>query len=320
MTHDLDLASAADAILKCLAVGSSDDVLLLHNPPQRTLAEVLAKAAHGRAASVRMLEYPTSSRDGEAPPSTVARAMLEATVVVATTICSISHTPARAQASAQGARIAGAYACENKDAFIAAINVDYEELERSTARTAAALSVSTTCRITSAAGTDVLLTIAGREGIADDGNLRMPGDWGNLPAGEAFIAPLETTGDGIIVFDGAFAGYGLLEAPLRVELERGRLVSAEGDAAAWLLATLDDGGEHGRTIAEIGIGTNPSAGLCGEIAIDEKVLGTAHIAFGTSVACGGVNQASVHLDGILLEPRVELDGIPLRQAQPGQNS
>jgi Beta-lactamase superfamily domain len=123
-----------------------------------------------------------------------------------------------------------------------------------------------------------------------------------------------------IVFDGALAGYGLLQAPLRLHLRDGRAVSAEGEAADWLLSTLDAGGEHGRSIAEVGIGTNPSAEVCGEIAVDEKVLGTAHIAFGTSLACGGANEAGVHIDGILLEPTVELDGVPVTARRPTRGS
>jgi leucyl aminopeptidase (aminopeptidase T) len=42
---------------------------------------------------------------------------------------------------------------------------------------------------------------------------------------------------------------------------------------------------------------------------DEKVIGTAHIAFGTSAGLGGVNVASVHIDGVLRAPTVELDGV-----------
>ena len=41
---------------------------------------------------------------------------------------------------------------------------------------------------------------------------------------------------------------------------------------------------------------------------DEKVIGTTHLAFGTSVGMGGVNVAGVHIDGILRRPTLELDG------------
>ena len=42
---------------------------------------------------------------------------------------------------------------------------------------------------------------------------------------------------------------------------------------------------------------------------DEKVVGTIHLAFGTSAGLGGVNVAGVHIDGLLLRPTVDLDGL-----------
>jgi leucyl aminopeptidase (aminopeptidase T) len=138
--------------------------------------------------------------------------------------------------------------------------------------------------------------------------LRERGAFRNLPAGEAYVAPLETVGDGTIVFDGSLAGYGVLASPVRVTVEWGRAVAADGDAGDWLLATLDAGGEHGRSLAELGIGTNPAAILSGNILEDEKVIGTVHLAFGTSVGIGGVNIAGVHIDGLVLQSTVELDG------------
>jgi leucyl aminopeptidase (aminopeptidase T) len=54
-------------------------------------------------------------------------------------------------------------------------------------------------------------------------------------------------------------------------------------------------------IAEVGIGVNPSARLTGNSILDEKSLGTAHVAFGGNTGFGGANAASVHIDGIMRE-------------------
>ena len=150
--------------------------------------------------------------------------------------------------------------------------------------------------------------LSGRSGISDDGDLTAVGAFGNLPAGEAFIAPIETSGEGTIVFDGALGGFGLLEEPVPVVLSEGRLVDARGAVGEWLAATLDAGGEHGRSLAELGIGTNPAARMTGNVLEDEKALGTIHLAFGTSAGIGGVNRSSVHIDGLVLRPTLELDG------------
>jgi leucyl aminopeptidase (aminopeptidase T) len=75
-----------------------------------------------------------------------------------------------------------------------------------------------------------------------------------------------------------------------------------------LLGTLDAGGENGRTIAELGIGTNPGATITGAMLEDEKAEGTVHFAFGTNTGIGGANRASVHIDGLVREATVKLDG------------
>ena len=310
MTHDSDLTAAAEAAVQCLAVGSADNVLILCNEGQRTIAESLAVAAGGRARNVRVVEYPTLTRDGEEPPPFVTEAMAAATAIIAPTEFSISHTRARIEATGRGARIATMPGI-TAEIFERTLPADYGELERAGERIAAELSAASTCRVTSPAGTDLVLSLEGRTAVCDDGNLQAEGAWGNLPAGEAFIAPVETSGKGSIVFDGALAGYGMLREPLRVTLARGRAIDADGEAGVWLLDTLDAGGPTGRLVAELGIGTNPRAMLSGNILEDEKAVGTCHLAFGTSASIGGSNVSTVHIDGILLRPTVELDRRPL---------
>ena len=44
---------------------------------------------------------------------------------------------------------------------------------------------------------------------------------------------------------------------------------------------------------------------------DEKILGTAHVAFGASAGIGGKVQVPVHLDCVVIDPDVSVDGEPL---------
>ena len=48
--------------------------------------------------------------------------------------------------------------------------------------------------------------------------------------------------------------------------------------------------------------------MTGNILEDEKLLGTAHVAFGASQAIGGRIQVPVHLDCVILRPVVSIDG------------
>jgi leucyl aminopeptidase (aminopeptidase T) len=282
-------------------------VLVVCNDETRTIAETIAAAAKRRTRAVSVLEFPTVSRHGEEPPAGVAEAMLGADVVFAPTSRSLSQTEARREATRHGVRIASLPTI-TEEIFARTMPVDYARLRRTSERVAARLTSASSARITSTAGTDIVLALSERTGLSDDGNLQDPGAFGNLPAGEGYVAPIESEGDGTIVVDGSLAGYGLLRSPVRITVKAGRAVDADTDVGRWLLETLDSGGEHGRSLAELGIGTNPAATLTGNVLEDEKVIGTAHIAFGTSAGLGGVNVAGVHIDGVLRRPTVEVDG------------
>lgn len=307
MEDATSLLASAEAAVGCLGVGPADRVLVVYSDEQHVVAEAFAAAAEPRAGEVTLLTFPTMSRDGEEPPREVAEAILGADVVFAPTSRSFSQTQARIAATRRGVRIA-TLPTITEEIFARAVAVDYAELRRRGEWLAARLTAASTARVTSPAGTDIVLDLDGRTALSDDGHLQQSGSFGNLPAGEAYIAPLETIGDGTIVFDGSLGGYGLLTTPVRVTVEGGRAVEADTDAGKWLLETLDAGGELGRSIAELGIGTNPAATLSGNVLEDEKVIGTIHLAFGTSAGLGGVNLAGVHIDGIVLRPTVELDG------------
>ena len=307
-----DLEAAGAVVMDRLAVTSRDAVLIVCNtelPHAAELVDAVAGAARARNGRVAVHDYPAGTRDGEEPPTAVATAMRESTAVALLTRFSISHTRARMEATRRGARIASMPGV-SRDTFARALLADYDELRLAGNALAKRLTAASSCRVTSVAGTNIVLSLHGRTAIVDDGNLDAPGAFGNLPAGEAYIAPHEDTARGTIVFDGSLTEWGKLEEPLTVVLEQGRAVNITGGAAAqWLGETLDAGGPSGRVIAELGIGTNRGAQISGDMLEDEKVAGTIHFAFGNNTNMGGINQASVHLDALVLQPRVELDGV-----------
>jgi leucyl aminopeptidase (aminopeptidase T) len=304
---DGGLARAAATTVQCLGVAPGERFLVVYNPELAEIAEAVVEAGRSTTEATEALSFPMLSRHGEEPPPEVAAALLEADAAALITGYSLSHTAARVAGTQQGLRVASMPSI-SRETFVRAVPVDYAQLEAVGRRLAAELSAADRCRIRAPGGTDVELVLSGREGRSDDGDLHTAGAFGNLPAGEGYIAPVETEGNGRIVFDGSLASLGVLEEPVEVELAGGRAVSARGGAAERLLAILDSGGENGRFVAEFGIGTNPAAEIVGVILEDEKVEGTIHLAFGTSAGIGGKNVATVHLDGLVLGPTVELDG------------
>jgi leucyl aminopeptidase (aminopeptidase T) len=44
---------------------------------------------------------------------------------------------------------------------------------------------------------------------------------------------------------------------------------------------------------------------------DEKILGTVHVAFGASIAIGGTVSVPIHLDCVVTEASLTVDGTPV---------
>ena len=191
---------------------------------------------------------------------------------------------------------------------------DYGALREFTASLGARLTGSRHVRVTTPGGTDCTFDVTGREWKLDDGVLDQPGAFGNLPAGEAFVAPLATGADGVCVIDRsiALADAGLVDEPIRLTFERGRIVAVEGGRSAGSTRTaIADAGAGADVVAELGIGTNERARITGSVITDEKVLGTAHVAFGdnASSSYGGDNHAAIHVDGVMADATIEADGV-----------
>jgi len=194
------------------------------------------------------------------------------------------------------------------------MGADLNLLRKRGSAVARVLGAGAEARITCTRGTDLRLGLEDRTAIVDAGALNMKGAFGNIPCGEAFIAPVEGSAEGTLVVDGSIAAIGKLHEPVELTIRSGHLTEATGTVGAQLLEMLTEHGPNGTNVAELGIGTNESAILTGNILEDEKILGTAHLAFGASAAIGGTVQVPVHLDCVLLRPTVEIDGAPIVQA------
>ncbi len=294
-------------VRQCMGVNPGEEVLVICNPVTEEIGALMRIEAQGDGADATLAVM--SERDSHAaePPRAVAAAMREADVVLAPTIQSLSHTASRKEASEAGVRV-GSLPGVTEEMLVRLMNSDLEEVRRRGWSIVSALNGGSEVRITCRHGSDLRLGIEGRLGIVDAGELSSRGAFGNLPCGEGFIAPLEGTGEGTLVVDGSIAGVGLLDTPTSLTVRDGHLTDATGSDGAALIDLLTAHGPEATSIAELGIGTNEEAILTGNILEDEKILGTAHVAFGASAAIGGTVQVPVHLDCVLLEPSVEIDG------------
>ena len=166
-------------------------------------------------------------------------------------------------------------------------------------------------RIRAPAGTDLRLRVTGRKFLSDATPLER-GGYANYPGGEVFTAPLEESAHGLLVADLTvpYTVEGLVDEPVQLTFEGGRVTSIAGGRAAEMLRELvANAGEGADVVAELGIGFYPGLAPRGHVMLDEKAAGTAHVAIGNNTGLyGGVNTSSIHVDMIFSEPEIEADG------------
>ncbi len=309
-----ELDDAVNSLIRdCLDLSPSEEMLVICNPGTEELGALLRINAQGEGAEATLAVI--SERDSHAaePPRAVAAAMLAVDIVVAPTIQSISHTEARRAATEAGVRVASMPGVTG-EMLARVMAADLRELRKRGTAVGRALGAGSEARVTCANGSDLRLGLEDRTAIVDAGALDMRGAFGNIPCGEAFIAPVEGTAEGKLVVDGSIAAIGEVAEPVELTVRDGHLVEATGPEGERLLGLLGEHGSDGANVAELGIGTNECAELTGNILEDEKILGSAHVAFGASAAIGGTVQVPVHLDCVVMKPTVEVDGTPIVEA------
>jgi len=309
---DTALAQAARNVVEnCLGIKAGEIVAIVTDsadPGRIEIARAFWEEARGKGAEVILAEMLPRKNSGEEPPAPIAQLMAESNVVLCPTTKSLSHTQARRNASGRGARIASLPTI-TKEMVIRCLTADYGSIAVLTERVAEKLSGGSKFKVESELGTSLELERQGRTVGADTGLLTQRGDFGNLPAGEAFFAPMEGSANGKIVFDGSVADLGKLAEPIELQVEHGiaRIISTSA-AAQELERYLSAHGPDAYNIAELGVGTNDRAIVSGHTLEDEKVLGTVHIALGNNAGMGGTVSVPIHLDGVIRNATLYVDG------------
>ncbi len=223
-----------------------------------------------------------------------------ADVVVALSNNSTSHTRFRALVNAAGGRFASLPNFD-PDMFFTSMKVDWQDLAARTHLLAREVNRAMEIIVTCPNGTRMRFGKQGREAEGDDGLLTAPGSFGNLPAGEVYLAPLEGTSAGTMVLE--YAPTRKLASPLRLIVERGEVTEIQGDEPYRLkLEQKFTESAANRNIAELGIGTNDRATRPDNILEAEKILGTIHIALGDNSGFGGTVSTPFHEDYVFYRP------------------
>lgn len=179
---------------------------------------------------------------------------------------------------------------------------DWTEVSRITKRVYEILAQAESLSLTCPAGTNLDVKIWDKDRIhLDTGQFETAGSFGNLPAGEAYLVPSPASANGKVVFTSGPEYPSIRNTGILVE--NGKVIGFDGETPyADILAKKFQQDFKIRHIAELGIGTNPLARDVSSMIEGEKIQGTTHIALGDDSSIGGSNEATEHLDHIIVNP------------------
>ena len=307
-------SDAFDHLLdQCLGIRSGEQVVLLTD--EGTDPGVVARLHDSVAAQdgiPLVARMPAPYLPGAEPPGAVAAMMLAAGAVIELTSLFIGSSQARRAATDRGVRYL-AMPGVRMETFRPGgpLDVDFERLRSDAEKVGRAWGSAGAFRLTSRAGTDLHGSVDGRPGRVLHGMAREPGAYMAPPDIESGTAPVEGTASGTVVIDGdlLFMGRGPLHEPVVLHVHEGRVRGIEGAESTRLTRMLERcADEQMMNLAEVSVAFNPAGTICSVPMETESARGTAHIALGNSIAYGGVVNAIAHLDCVMRDATLELDG------------
>ena len=303
-----------DGVLdQCLGVRPGEQVVLLTDGgTDDGVVTRLLEALAARDGIPLVARMPAPHLPGAEPPGAVAAVMLEAGAVIELTSLFIGSSLARRNATGRGVRYL-AMPGVRVETFRPGgpLDVDFERLRADAERVGRAWGSAREFRLTSRGGTDLRGSVEGRPGRVLHGMAREPGAYMAPPDIESGTAPVEGTASGTVVIDGdlLFMGEGPLADAVALHIEDGQMAGIEGPERARLTSMLarcaDD---RMANLAEVSVAFNPAGTICSVPMETESARGTAHIALGNSIAYGGEVNAVAHLDCVMRDATLELDG------------
>jgi 2,5-dihydroxypyridine 5,6-dioxygenase len=307
----IEMMRGAMRAMDCAGAQPGENVVISTDTNKMRIAEALAAAAHAVAAVPTIVVITPTGAHGAQLPAPVVAACRESDIFFLPSTFSQTHTDARIQAIKNGAR--GATMCEvTEDALcVGGILADFEACDRLGHTLGSAIDQSAEMRVTTPRGTDFHGVVRGRPVQYETGLFRQPGQFAALPNSEINISPIEGTAEGVAVVDVRVMSVGITRRePITLMLKDGLIHGIEGGALAEdfrrILAGFQDPTAY--NVAEFGIGLNPQARECATNLEDLGKSDHAHIGIGSNYAIGGSVKAPCHIDAILRDASIYLDG------------
>ena len=291
--NEVQKKSINNLLFHCGNLQPEDHALILCDPSTRCMAESFVAVAQEKNHYLKLMEISPLPNHGAEPPGEAAQAMQASTLILSLCQFSLAHSSARKTAASAGARFLSLPLYHWDLLEDPSVHIDFKSQAPLVRKFSQAFTDGEVVHVTTAAGTDIKLGIAGRIGNYCPGFV-VEADI------EANVSPIEDSSEGIVIVDGSIThpDFGLLEKPIEVIVRRGRIVEFRGDKKQVKMLNALFGAENSlrRVLAECGVGLNPAAKLTGTMLTDEGALGCVHFGFGANHTMGGLNKVDFHLD------------------------
>jgi len=287
------MSAAKQAVTGSLKVKKGENFLIVTDRQKMKIAEALAYWGRQRGAEVTTFLMTETLRPITGPTGIFKQMMKMADVSVYMLDARVAEKPFRGYMVEHGGK--GGRICMMPGITVSMmerlVNIDFRKLDKLTKKTIRALKDKTDVRVTNRLGTDIAFSVKGRRWEPDNGDISRMGSHGNLPAGECYTCPVESTFTGKLVIS-------LIDDKIgrgTMVFEKGKLVDYTGRSQIIKQIGKDP---TGYLIGEFGVGTNKGAKICKNMLEAEKAFGTVHFAIGDSYGLGK-NKSKWHFDALV---------------------
>ena len=289
------MSAAKQAVTGSLKVKKGENFLIVTDLQKMKIAEALAYWGKKRGAEVTTYMMTETLRPITAPTEIFKGMMKKADASIYMLDARVAEKPFRGYMVEHGGK--GGRICMMPGITVSMmerlVNIDFRKLDQLTKKAIRALKDKTEVRVTNKLGTDITFSVKGRKWENDNGDISKMGNHGNLPAGECYTCPVESTFTGKLIIS-------LIDDKIgrgTMIFEKGKLVDFKGKGIAQILKQIGKD-KTGYIVGEFGVGTNKGAKICRNMLEAEKAFGTVHFAIGDSYGLGK-NKSKWHFDALV---------------------
>ena len=298
------LSAGKNAILSALKVRKGERVLLVTDKQKMPIAEALAYWCKKTGAETTTYLMTETLRPITGPTKLFEEMIKQVSVTMYMLDARIEEKPFRYFMVGNGAKYGRICMMPGitVDMMGRLVNVDFKQMDALSKKVIRKMTDARVVHVTNALGTDIKFSLKGRTWENDNGDFSTKGKHGNLPAGECYTAPVESTFTGKIVMSLIDDNVGWGE----MEFKAGRLIRSKGKGIEAVVKNIASDGS-GKIVGEFGIGTNKGAKICRNMLEAEKAFGTCHFAIGDSYGLGK-NKSKHHYDALVEKVTITVDG------------